>query len=129
MGRLYRLSLTSSGGKYHLSHHVFSRPSSSLSLTRLLPGFWSVQELQPQRGNINAVAVGSLPSDATGRVVWALVDTRLQQWNMSTEGWEELLLEEDIGEQARAAVTEHFPNAPKEDVELDLELVDLKLQG
>lgn len=48
---------------------------------------------------------------------------------MSTEGWEELLLEEDIGEQARAAVTEHFPNAPKEDVELDLELVDLKLQG
>ncbi|KAI0807541.1 hypothetical protein C8Q74DRAFT_1213431 [Fomes fomentarius] len=129
VGRLFRLSLTSSGGKYHLSHHVFSRPSSSLSLTRLLPGFWSVQELQPQRGNINAVAVGSIPRDATGRVVWALVDTRLQQWNMSTEGWEELLLEEDIGEQTRAAVTEHFPNAPKEDVELDLELVDLKLQG
>ena len=129
MGRLFRLLLTSSGGKYHLSSHVFSRPSSSLSLTRLLPGFWSVQELQPQRGNINAVAVGALARDATGRVVWALVDSRLQQWNMSVEGWEELLLEEDIGEQTRAAVREHFSNASQEDTELDLELVDLKLQG
>ena len=48
---------------------------------------------------------------------------------MSVEGWEELLLEEDIGEQTRAAVREHFSNAPQEDTELDLELVDLKLQG
>ncbi|RPD66182.1 hypothetical protein L227DRAFT_539315 [Lentinus tigrinus ALCF2SS1-6] len=129
VGRLFRLSLTSSGGKYHLSNHVFSRPSSSLSLTRLLPGFWSVQELQPQRGNINAVAICDLTRDASGRVVWALVDTRLQQWNMSIEGWEELLLEEDIGEQTRLAVREHFPNAPRDDVELDLELLDLKMQG
>ncbi|KAI0748169.1 Non-repetitive/WGA-negative nucleoporin C-terminal-domain-containing protein [Daedaleopsis nitida] len=129
VGRLFRLVLTSSGGKYHLSTHVFSRPSSSLSLTRLLPGFWSTQELQPQRGNVNAVAVCDLARDATGRVVWALVDTRLQQWNMSIEGWEELLLEEDIGEQTRAAVREYFPTAPQEDVELDLELLDLKVQG
>lgn len=129
MGRLFRLVLTSSGGKHHLSTHVFSRPSSSLSLTRLLPGFWSTQELQPQRGNVNAVAVCDLARDATGRVVWALADTRLQQWNMSVEGWEELLLEEDIGEQTRAAVREYFPSAPQEDVELDLELLDLKVQG
>ena len=129
VGRLFRLSLTSSGGKYHLSNHAFSRPSSSLSLTRLLPGFWSVQELQPQRGNINAVAICNLSRDATGRVVWALVDTRLQQWNMAIEGWEEFLLEEDIGEQTRLAVREHFPHAPQEDVELDLELLDLRMQG
>ena len=121
--------MTSAGGKYHLSHHVFSRPSSSLSLTRLLPGFWSVQELQSQPGNINAVAVCDLARGATGRVVWALVDTRLQQWNMSIEGWEELLLEEDIGEQTREAVRKQFSYAPAEDTELDLELLDLKMQG
>ena len=66
---------------------------------------------------------------ATGRVVWAMVDTRLQQWNMSVEGWEELLLEEEIGEQARNAIRDQFPSAPKEDFELDLELLDLKVQG
>lgn len=121
--------VTSSGGKYHLSHHAFGRPSSSLSLTRLLPGFWSAKELQPQPGNINAVAACSLARGATGRLVWALVDTRLQQWNMSIEGWEELLLEEDIGEQTRESLWNQFPNAPKEDAELDLELLDLKMQG
>ena len=126
-GRLFRLVVTSSGGKYHLSHHAFSRPSSSLSLTRLLPGFWSAQELQPQPGNINAVATCNLSRGATGRLVWALVDTRLQQWNMSIEGWEELLLEEDIGHQAREALWNQFPNAPREDVELDLEPLDLKM--
>ena len=66
---------------------------------------------------------------ATGRVIWALVDTRLQQWNMSIESWEELLLEEDLGEQVRNAVWEQFPSAPREEVELDLELLDLKTQG
>uniref|UniRef100_A0A5K1K185 Probable 3-oxoacyl-[acyl-carrier-protein] reductase oxidoreductase (EC) n=1 Tax=Ganoderma boninense TaxID=34458 RepID=A0A5K1K185_9APHY len=108
-GRLFRLAVTSSGGKYHLSHHAFSRPSSSLSLTRLLPGFWSAQELQAQPGNINAVAACNLARGATGRLVWALVDTRLQQWNMSIEGWEELLMEEDIGEQTREALWNQLP--------------------
>ncbi|EJF65900.1 hypothetical protein DICSQDRAFT_49916 [Dichomitus squalens LYAD-421 SS1] len=129
IGRLFRLLVTSSGGKYHLSHHVFSRPSSSLSLTRLLPGFWSVQELQPQPGNINAVAVCDLARGATGRVLWTLVDTRLQQWNMSIEGWEELLMEEDVGDQTREAIRKQFPYAPPEDIDLDLELLDLKMQG
>ena len=66
---------------------------------------------------------------ATGRVLWALVDTRLQQWNMSIEGWEELLLEEDLDVQIRDAIRSQFPNAPREDAELDLELLDLKVQG
>ena len=48
---------------------------------------------------------------------------------MSIEGWEELLLEEDIGEQTRESLWNQFPNAPKEDAELDLELLDLKMQG
>ncbi|KAH9946079.1 uncharacterized protein BXZ73DRAFT_86275 [Epithele typhae] len=129
-GRLFRFTVTSSGGRYHLSTQAFGRPSGgSLSLTRLLPGFWSTPELQPTAGNINAVAVANLARGATGRIVWALVDTRLQQWNMSVEGWDELLAEEDISEQLRVAVWEHFQTAPKDEVELDLELLDLKLQG
>ncbi|KAH9856929.1 Non-repetitive/WGA-negative nucleoporin C-terminal-domain-containing protein [Lenzites betulinus] len=126
-GRLFRLVVTSSGGKYHLSFHTFGRPQSSLS--RLLPSFWSGPELQPQPGFISAVAAEELARGATGRLVWALVDLRLQQWNMSIEGWETLEAEEDIGEQTRTAVREHFPGAPESDVELDLELLDLKLQG
>ncbi|KAI0831351.1 hypothetical protein BC628DRAFT_1311430 [Trametes gibbosa] len=125
-GRLFRLVVTSSGGKYHLSFHPFGRPQSSLS--RLLPSFWSGPEQQPQPGFISAVAVEELARGATGRLVWALVDLRLQQWNMSIEGWETLEIEEDIGERTRTAVREHFPGAPESDVELDLELLDLKLQ-
>ncbi|KAI0636924.1 Non-repetitive/WGA-negative nucleoporin C-terminal-domain-containing protein [Trametes polyzona] len=128
-GRLFRLVVTSSGGKYHLSLHVFGRPQSSLSLSRLLPSFLSDPEQQPQPGFISAVAAEELARGATGRLVWALIDLRLQQWNMSIEGWEKLLAEEDISEQTRTAVREHFPNAPQSDVELDLELLDLKLQG
>ena len=48
---------------------------------------------------------------------------------MTVEGWEELLLEEDIGEQTREKLREQFKNAPAEDAELDLELLDLKMHG
>ncbi|KAI0331109.1 hypothetical protein GY45DRAFT_1322812 [Cubamyces sp. BRFM 1775] len=129
VGRLFRLVVTSSGGKYHLAVHPFGRPQSTLSLSRLLPSFLSEAEQQPQRGFISAVIAGELARGAAGRNVWALVDLRIQQWDMSIEGWEKLLMEEDIGDQTRAAVREHFPNAPESDVELDLELLDLKLQG
>ncbi|KAI0670336.1 Non-repetitive/WGA-negative nucleoporin C-terminal-domain-containing protein [Trametes maxima] len=128
-GRLFRLVVTSSGGKYHLSLHPFGRPQSSLSLSRLLPSFMSDPGVQPQSGFVSAVVSEELVRGATGRHVWALVDLRLQQWDMSIEGWEKLLTEEDIGEQTRTAIREHFPNAPESDVELDLELLDLKLQG
>ncbi len=119
--------VTSSGGKYHLSLHPFGRPQSNLQ--RLIPSFWSDPEQQPQPGFISAVAAEELARDATGRLVWVLIDLRIQQWNVSIEGWEKLLTEEDISEQTRTALREHFPNAPESDVELDLELLDLKLQG
>ncbi|CDO69523.1 hypothetical protein BN946_scf184785.g28 [Trametes cinnabarina] len=128
-GRLFRLVVTSSGGKYHLSLHPFGRPQSALSLSRLLPSFWSEGELVPQPGFVSAVAVEELARGSTGRNVWAMIDLRIQQWNMSVEGWEKLLWEEDVGDQTRAAVREHFPHAPESDVEMDLELLDLKLQS
>ncbi|KAI0780884.1 Non-repetitive/WGA-negative nucleoporin C-terminal-domain-containing protein [Trametes elegans] len=127
-GRLFRLVVTSSGGKYHLSHHQFGPPQSSLSFIRFLPGL-SDSERQPQPGFVSAVTAAELARGASGRTVWALVDLRIQEWTMSIEGWERLASEEDIGDQTRTAIREHFPNAPKSDIELDLELLDLKLQG
>lgn len=93
-GRLFRLTLTSSGGKYHLTSRLFARPQSSLSLSRFLPTIFSPQNLLTEAGNTFAVAMGA--THAVGRDVWALVDTRIQKWTMSTDGWEELALEEEL---------------------------------
>lgn len=127
-GRLTRLTVTSTGGKFHLAAHVFSRPSSSLSLSRIFPSFWTLPSLQPQPGNVNAVALGESYPDASGRDLWALVDNRIQRWNLSVEGWEELLLEEDIAAITCAAIHHEFSSAPRDDFDLDLELLDLKVE-
>ncbi|OCH94941.1 hypothetical protein OBBRIDRAFT_788678 [Obba rivulosa] len=128
-GRLARLVVTSTGGKYHLAAHVFSRPTSPLSLSRLFPSFWTLPSLQPQAGNVNAVALGETYADASGRDLWALVDNRIQRWNLSVEGWEELLLEEDISAITRTAIRRNFSSAPEDDMDLDLELLDLKVES
>ncbi|KAI0079884.1 hypothetical protein K474DRAFT_1696036 [Panus rudis PR-1116 ss-1] len=128
IGRLFRLSLTSSGGRYHISPRAFSRPQSSLSLSRLLPSFWSGGSSVPlptEFGNISSVALREY--EQGGRDVWALIDFRIQRWTMSADGWEELELDEDIAELVRPAIKEKFESAPKDDSELDLELLDLKL--
>ncbi|KAI0797979.1 hypothetical protein C8Q75DRAFT_801881 [Abortiporus biennis] len=126
-GRLFRLALTSAGGKYHLSPHQFSRPQSSLSLTRLLPSLWSTEGITPITGNINAVALSESGRDATVRDVWVLIDFHLQRWKMSVEGWEELELQEDIFGAVRSALRGRFQSATRNDLELDWEFLDLKL--
>lgn len=126
-GRLFRLTLTSSGGKIHLNSHVFARPVPSLTLTNFIPSFWSsAPSLQPESGNISAVALGE--TNATGKEIWALVDTRVQKWNMSVEGWEEVVLDADVAGVLRLAVREHFESAPEDNIELDLELVDIAIE-
>lgn len=57
-----------------------------------------------------------------------LIDTRLQKWNMSTEGWEEVLLDVEIAVLVRAAVRETFDGISSDDSELDLELVDIAIE-
>ncbi|CAK5277413.1 unnamed protein product [Mycena citricolor] len=65
-----------------------------------------------------------------GGELWALVDTRIQRWEMKTEGWEQLLLEEDIASLIKSALIDAFgagietTRAP-----LDLELVDIAVDG
>ena len=121
------MTLTSTGGKYRLHAHGFSRPQSSLSLSRLLPNLWSSASASspPEGGNVSALACGA--ETAIGREIWALVDTRMQKWNLSIEGWEEILLDEELLDTVRDAVRDAFPSASPDNGVLDLELLDLIL--
>ncbi|KAJ3533367.1 hypothetical protein NM688_g7291 [Phlebia brevispora] len=127
-GRLFRLILTASGGKYHLSSHSFHRPASGLYLFRLFPTFGSSQELPIEGGNINAIAVTERPQDPSGKDVWALIDFRIQRWNMSVEGWEELALDEDVSLYIGTEISSKLANN-KSATELDLEFLDLQVVG
>ena len=126
-GRLFRLSLGSTGGKYHLTSHPFSRPQSSLSITRIFP-LWSSNP-QTERGYINSVALGNATS--TGREILVAVDTRVQIWSLRFEGYEELVSEEDLGESIREAIRGFTPTASRRGtgVELDVELLDIVLES
>jgi nuclear pore complex protein Nup133 len=127
-GRLFRLTLTSSGGKNHLTPHLFSRPLPSLTLANFLPSlFSSPPTFQPDSGNISAVALGE-KALAGGKEVWALVDTRVQKWNMSVEGWEEVVLDMEVAGLLRRGIRDVFEGVPGDDSELDLELVDIAVE-
>jgi len=122
-GRLFRLSLGSTGGKYHLAPHPFSRPQSSLSLTRIFP-LWSSNP-QTERGYINSVTLGNATS--TGREILVAVDTRVQIWSLRFEGYEELISDEDLGESIREAIRDFTPTTSRRGsgAELDVELLDI----
>ncbi|TFY72665.1 hypothetical protein EVG20_g323 [Dentipellis fragilis] len=126
-GRLFRLTLTSTGGKYHLVSRLFSRPQSSLSLSRFLPSLWSSQILQPEAGNITAIALGE--QNSVGRDLWALVDSRLQKWNLATEGWEEIAQEEEIAAIILPSIRGSLNPVPDENAYLDLELLDIAVES
>lgn len=55
-----------------------------------------------------------------------LIDRRVQKWNMSSEGWEELILDEDVNDCVSDEISAKFANGRSED-EIDLEFLDLKL--
>ncbi|KAJ3934928.1 MAG: hypothetical protein NXY57DRAFT_593318 [Lentinula lateritia] len=128
-GSLYKLVLTSTGGKYHLTSHPFSKPSKSLSLSRLIPFLSSssttTTHLVSEPGNISAISLGHQTIDG-GRDIWVLINTRVQRWVMKLDGWEELIQDEDVTDLIRNAVRKTFGNSiEKVDAKLDLELVDL----
>ncbi|CCM02415.1 uncharacterized protein FIBRA_04513 [Fibroporia radiculosa] len=129
MGRLFRLILTASGGSHHLTAHVFSHPRASMSISRLIPSFWSVPSIQPEPGNINAIALAEPGTDSQGRALWAIINRRIQKWNLSFEGWQELVVDTDIMDDTRQAIRNAFASASPDDIELDLEFVDLKVEG
>ncbi|KAH9981165.1 Non-repetitive/WGA-negative nucleoporin C-terminal-domain-containing protein [Lactifluus volemus] len=119
-GRLFRLTLTTSGGRHHFTSRLFSRPQSSLSLSRFLPSLWSSPTSQAEAGNIAAIALGAKTN--LGTEIWALVESRVQKWNVAVEGWEEFMLQEDIA----AALLPPIQNTLRAPSDyLDLELLDL----
>lgn len=63
-----------------------------------------------------------------GKDIWTLIDTRIQRWNMSTEGWEEVGLDHELGDVIRPALRNAFSSASEDDSALDLELLDLEIE-
>ena len=106
---------------------MFSRPQSSLSLTRIFP-LWSSNP-QTERGYINSVALGKATS--TGREILVAIDTGIQLWSLRFEGYEELISEEDLGESIREAIRDFIPATSRRGsgVELDVELLDVVLES
>ncbi|KAL4265228.1 nucleoporin Nup133 family protein [Pleurotus pulmonarius] len=127
LGHFYRLTLTSANGRHNLAWHVFAKPAPSLSLSRLIPFFnasTAVNQLA-EPGNINAVALGA--KHATGvQDIWALVDTRVQKWEMNPGGWEEPQVDIEVAPTVLSALRSEFGDAVEaDDAKLDLELVDM----
>ena len=85
-----------------------------------MPSLWSSQPSQAEAGNIAAIALGAKTN--LGVDIWALVESRVQRWQVAAEGWEELTLQEDIGTVLRQAIQDTL-RAPS--AYLDLELLDL----
>lgn len=47
---------------------------------------------------------------------------------MSVEGWEEVVLDEEVADLLRGSIRDNFDSAPADDSELDLELVDIAVE-
>jgi len=77
----------------------------------------------PESGNVSAIALGA--ETTLGRDIWALVDTRLQKWNMSTEGWESVVLDEELADTLQPIIKASFSSNGDA---LDLELLDLAVE-
>ncbi|KAF9533020.1 hypothetical protein CPB83DRAFT_903494 [Crepidotus variabilis] len=131
-GRLYRLVLSSTGGKYHLTCRAFARPTATGAFSRLIPSFFAsgsnpAYDVKDKAKHIHAVALG-LQSANGDRQIWALANGRVQQWNMKFEGWEDILLEHDLVELLSEEVTRKFDVGDR-DPSQDLELSDLAVFG
>ena len=80
----------------------------------------------------------ALPSGSTiggqtptgSREVWCLADTRVQRWEMKPEGWEELVLDEEVGSIVRDSIRLSFGEyVVRDDSRMDLEFLDLAIDG
>ncbi|KAF5373775.1 hypothetical protein D9758_000587 [Tetrapyrgos nigripes] len=135
-GILIQLLLTSSGGKYHLTSRQFAKPAPSLSLSRLIPSIFSqsaststTSQVTAEPGNVSALALGAKSAEGS-REIWALVDSRIQRWDMRLEGWEEVMLDEDVADVVRASIRRTFGDSVEnDDAKMDLELLDLAIDG
>jgi nuclear pore complex protein Nup133 len=123
-GRILRLALTIVGGRTHLTARAFAKPQTGL-VARLLPSIWNTGATLPTDTEAtNALVLGS---GLGGRHVWALHETRIQRWDLSDAGWEEIVLDEDVTGLVKEALRGAFATAPVDDSQLGLELLDLAI--
>ncbi|KAH7889197.1 hypothetical protein F5I97DRAFT_483446 [Phlebopus sp. FC_14] len=95
-GRIFRIGVTSQGGRHTLTTRLFAPPppSSSLSLARFLGWSAPSQAPRPEPGNVVAL----VPSRND---IYVLVETRVQKWGLGTE---EIMFEVDVAEIVREAI-------------------------
>ncbi|TFK29976.1 methyltransferase type 11 [Coprinopsis marcescibilis] len=127
-GNLFRLNLTSTGGKYHLTSRKFSRPPAARTLSSLLPSFLGSSSSILNDGGRGPQYIRSIaatdPSETGERNIWVLGEERIQKWVMRPEGWEEKTLDESVTSSIQRVV-ENSPDARADN--LDLELLDLAI--
>lgn len=101
-----------------------------MSLTRFLPALFSsttttnLSILGP--GYVSSIALGA-NTITGGKEVWALINTRIQKWDVKAEGWEEPLFDEDVADIILPLLRTTLQNTISEDMNLDLELLDLSI--
>ena len=118
----YRLVLSSTGEKYHLTCRGFARTSSTSSLSRLIPSFFLgtdfAYDFKDKNNHIHAVALGVLSSNRDR------ANGRFQLSNMKSEGWGHLVLDHDLVDVLSEEVAKRFDVGDR-DPKQDLELSDL----
>ncbi|KAF9013861.1 hypothetical protein BDQ17DRAFT_1320576 [Cyathus striatus] len=121
-GNLFRLTLTSTGGKYHLASRSFSRPIPTGSFSRLFPSIFSSSSShhEPEAFEcIYSVALGE-QTEKGDKDIWAIARRRVQKWVLKAEGWEEFQFSFDLADVLEPVIES------KTDLNrnLDLELLD-----
>lgn len=113
------INLISSGGQIQFTSHLFAGPAQKKSFIPSL--IWgSTPTVQFEPGNINTVVWHSTKEGQ--HQIWALVESRIQKWDLSDEGWETSVLEFDIKDTVNVAMRITDSDA------VDLEMIDLVVQ-
>lgn len=129
LGNLYRLMITSTGGKCHLTSRAFTQPGSR-SFSGLLPSFFTATpSMMDLKSYIRSISLG-LQSSTGERDLWVLTEERVQKWVIKTDGWEEKKLDLGIADSLQSAVQEFLGirQEPGEWLQWSIELLDLAVE-
>ncbi|KIY43404.1 hypothetical protein FISHEDRAFT_52783 [Fistulina hepatica ATCC 64428] len=119
-GNMFRLTVTSARSRLQLSVQPFIRPTTS-RLSRFLPSLFassSAESVRAAPGYISAVVLG-VQSPSGGQYVWALIDSRIQRWDVLLDS-EELSLDVDISMTVTSRLHSEFGSRAHDPLLLDL---------
>ena len=83
---MFLFSVTSTGGKFHVTSHFFSltRPQNTLAILK----FWGPPPPTYSSGNVTAIATTNHTDDSYE--VWTCMDSSIVKWAVMKEGWEQV---------------------------------------